>query len=68
MAEEPVLDLCDCCGGDGVVYYARGGRNDPDDYRTERCGHCDGTGFILRDGQEIDVEDVPGIELAEYDL
>lgn len=66
MAEEPVLDLCDACGGEGRVYFGCDWHGEPT--RSERCDWCEGTGMILRDGQEIDVEDVPGIELAEYDL
>jgi hypothetical protein len=56
------LDLCDCCGGQGFVEY--GHPNAPEAERTEKCEHCDGTGFILIDDAEPVDEDWDPYEAA----
>lgn len=51
---EPVIDVCDCCGGDGgfddtYIDYDHSVRSD-----WHKCRHCDGDGFVLVDAEEAD--------------
>lgn len=55
---EPLLEVCDCCGGEGFIEYALH-PNQPYPDSVKPCGHCDGTGFMLIDDAEpIEIEDL----------
>lgn len=49
MLNEPAIDVCDACGGDGgwdEVATAYGHT------RWYRCEHCEGTGLVLHSADE----------------
>jgi len=56
--ELPTRQLCENCGGEGMLYTSRYGGNDPDVWSTGECPVCDGTGYELVETEEIDEEDI----------
>lgn len=67
-AEPPVLEVCDCCGGDGGfddTYIDTSHEVRSDSYP---CTYCDSTGLILIDAEPIEMDDLQGDDHDEEEL